>query len=313
MSLEHWESYYREGAAVSCPLGIEPGYTLEVRDSWLQLFAALPGQARILDIGTGNGPVPVIAREAATALGRDFEIHGLDLARIDPHRFLKEAARLLAGVQFHAEVAAESLPFESGSFDAVTGQFALEHMDVERVLAEVARVLKPGGRAQFILQHRDSIIAETAEESLRHASIVLDETKVFRKLARYLEAERTAPRSAPEAWQEIVAAGQRLQQEAATARNSMLLMSNLEFLRLLFDRRKTASLPELQRIVERMEADLRASVRRLQDMVAVAQSAEDIARLVAIAEGLGFGDVHFEAQLFDARHLVGWRLEMTRV
>ena len=312
MSLEHWESYYREGAAVSCPLSIEPGYTLEVRDAWVEFFSALPEGARIVDIGTGNAPVPVIAREVSEALGLGLEIHGLDLARIDPPRYLKGPAERLEGIRFHPEVAAESLPFEDATVDAVTGQFALEHTDLPRTLGEAARVLRPGGRAQFVLQHRDSIIVQNAEEGLRQASLVLDETKVFRKLMRYVEAERTAPRSAIPTWQEVVAAGQRLQAEAQQAKSSLLIAGTLDFLSQLFDRRRTLDLSALERRVATMETDLRTSVRRLQDIASAALSAEDVAALVRTAEASGFSDIRYQAQLFDREHLVGWRLAMRR-
>jgi SAM-dependent methyltransferase len=41
---------------------------------------------------------------------------------------------------------AESLPFPDASFDAVTSQFGLMFMDRPRALAEMRRVLRPGGR-----------------------------------------------------------------------------------------------------------------------------------------------------------------------
>jgi SAM-dependent methyltransferase len=312
MSLEHWESYYREGAAVSCPLGLEPGYTKEVRDSWVEFFSALAAGSRVVDIGTGNAPVAVIAADVSRELGLALEIHAVDLAQVDPARYLKGGAERLAGVHVHAGVAAESLPFEPATVDAVSGQFALEHMDRAKVLAEVARVLRPGGRAQFILQHRDSIIVQNAEESLRLAAVVLDETKVFRKLMRYLEAERNAPRAAIAAWQDIVADGQRLQQEAERARSSMLLTGTLDFLRQLFDRRHRLDLAELERQVGGMESDMRASVRRLHDIAGAALSADDVGELVRTAEAAGFTDIHYQAQLFDLEHLVGWRLRMSR-
>ncbi len=214
MNLEHWESYYRGGALVSCPMGLEPGYTGEVRDAWVTFFATLPDGARVLDIGTGNGAVALIAKETAATLGRSFEIHGVDLAQVDPVRHVPNGATLLAGIEFHPGVPAEQLPFEANGFDAVSGQYALEYTQRDRALAEIFRVLKPGGRGQFLLHHRDSVIVRNADESLHHAALVLDDTKVFRLLRRYLEAERDTPKTAVGPWQELVAAGNRLQAEA---------------------------------------------------------------------------------------------------
>jgi ubiquinone/menaquinone biosynthesis C-methylase UbiE len=312
MSQEHWESYYRGGALASCPLGLEPNYTREVRDLWVAFFSSLPDGARILDIGTGNGAIALIAVETAAALGRSYAVDGVDVAQIDPARYVKDGARLFKDVRFHAGVSAEALPFEPGSFDAVSGQYALEWTDCSRSLAETFRVLKSGGRAQFILHHRDSIIVENAAESLRHAAVVLDETKVFRLFRRYVEAERASPRSATKQWQEIVAAGEFLQRKARESRSSMLLAMTLDSLRHLFEQRGNASPAALERAVEGMEAELRASVRRLQDVVAAAKSQEDIAELVRVAEATGFGAIGFGPQLHSGDKLVGWRLNLDK-
>ena len=50
-----------------------------------------------------------------------------------------------------ADASAESLPFDDASFDTVTGGFIMCSIpDPERALAEIARVLKPGGRYIFL-------------------------------------------------------------------------------------------------------------------------------------------------------------------
>ena len=51
---------------------------------WLAFFSQLPDGARVLDVGTGNGIVAFLARDAAKARGRNFHIEGIDAAIIDP-------------------------------------------------------------------------------------------------------------------------------------------------------------------------------------------------------------------------------------
>jgi SAM-dependent methyltransferase len=49
---------------------------------------------------------------------------------------------------------AEALPFKAASFDAVSSIAVLEHVvEHERAMAEIARVLKPGGRAYVAVPH----------------------------------------------------------------------------------------------------------------------------------------------------------------
>lgn len=98
---------------------------------------------RVLDLGCAGG----FMAEALAA-------RGAHVTGIDP------AADAIAGARAHArgqglEIAydvgaGESLPYADGAFDAVVCVDVLEHVaDLERVLAEVARVLRPGGSFLF--------------------------------------------------------------------------------------------------------------------------------------------------------------------
>jgi SAM-dependent methyltransferase len=53
-----------------------------------------------------------------------------------------------------ARAAAHALPARTGSIDAVVACLVFEHIDaVDEAIAEVARVLRPGGRFAFLLNH----------------------------------------------------------------------------------------------------------------------------------------------------------------
>lgn len=98
-----------------------------------------PGE-RVLDIGTGTGRA---AREVA--------LLGPTVTGLDPAKALLDAARALsshlpAPPKFLVGTA-EALPFEDASFDAVISTYGIIFAaDPDRALAEVARVLRPGGR-----------------------------------------------------------------------------------------------------------------------------------------------------------------------
>ena len=102
-----------------------------------------PGAARVLDVGCGAGSVAkAVKRERP-----DLQVYGCDLSR----SALDAAAADPSGVEFKLGTA-EGLPCGDGEMDFVWIFDVLEHVDSPaRVLAEVARVLRPGGRFHIVL------------------------------------------------------------------------------------------------------------------------------------------------------------------
>jgi demethylmenaquinone methyltransferase/2-methoxy-6-polyprenyl-1,4-benzoquinol methylase len=102
-----------------------------------------PGDSA-LDVCCGTGDLAIeLARRVGpngAVVGCDFSEPMLELAR------RKASQRRLSQVRFEWADALE-LPYDDGSFDAVTVGFGLRNLAVlKRGLAELARVLKPGGR-----------------------------------------------------------------------------------------------------------------------------------------------------------------------
>jgi ubiquinone/menaquinone biosynthesis C-methylase UbiE len=113
-------------------------------------FGELAG-TDVLEIGCGSGVHARLLAEAGARLTavdltptavemtrRRLELHGLDAEVI--------------------EADAEKLPFDNASFDFVWSWGVIHHSaNTDRVIAEIARVLRPGGRLGVMVYHRSSV------------------------------------------------------------------------------------------------------------------------------------------------------------
>jgi ubiquinone/menaquinone biosynthesis C-methylase UbiE len=98
----------------------------------------------ILDVGCGTGEVILLAKTRAKA----GEAYGIDPAPEMIAVARKKAARKKLDIDFRVGVI-EALPFPDSSIDVVTSSLMMHHLPEDlkvRGLAEIYRVLKPGGR-----------------------------------------------------------------------------------------------------------------------------------------------------------------------
>jgi ubiquinone/menaquinone biosynthesis C-methylase UbiE len=132
------------------------------------------GDETVLDVGCGKGLLLAGAARRLTtgkAIGVDIWLpHAL--TGNEPGAVLRNAA--VEGVGDRAEVKegdARELPFPADSFDVVVSNFVVHEMTTQadrgRMLEEMARVLKPGGRLALV----DFIFTKECVEALRQAGL----------------------------------------------------------------------------------------------------------------------------------------------
>ncbi|TDU02432.1 methyltransferase family protein [Streptomyces sp. 846.5] len=98
--------------------------------------AGVQPDVRVLDVGTGTGT-------AAAAAG----VRGAKVTAVDAEPGMVELAARAAPAAGVQVAVLPVLPFADGEFDAVVGNFVLNHVGRPRdALAELRRVLRPGGR-----------------------------------------------------------------------------------------------------------------------------------------------------------------------
>ena len=144
--LKRMKRLYSSYAAVR-DMSRTPGFLRTFLPGWDKHTAALvrPGlvhklvapavRGRVLEVGIGGGPLTEKLKKA-----RNVEIYGVDISTL-----LLEKARKRGAVPIAA--AGEFLPLKRNSFDSAVSLDMLGHVEEpERVLREMRRALKPGGR-----------------------------------------------------------------------------------------------------------------------------------------------------------------------
>jgi ubiquinone/menaquinone biosynthesis C-methylase UbiE len=129
-----------------------------------------PGNS-VLDVGCGTGEVALLAKTRTKA----GKVYGIDPAPEMIAVARGKAARRKLEIDFRVGVI-EALPFPDASIDVVTSSLMMHHLPEDlkvRGLAEVYRVLKPGGRlliADF-MQPSHSILNHLMMVFTRHQGV----------------------------------------------------------------------------------------------------------------------------------------------
>ena len=161
---EWWQSGFTAGA--------DPEYEEQIIPLAMEHLA---DARRVLDVGCGEGQ---IARLLPAAL----------VVGVDPTWAQLLVARERGGGVAYARSDAAALPFGDGAFDAVLACLVFEHIRaVDAAIAEVARVLEPGGRFVFFLNHP---LLQTPNSGWIDDH-VLDPPEQYWRIGRYLVEDET--------------------------------------------------------------------------------------------------------------------------
>jgi SAM-dependent methyltransferase len=116
-------------------------------DTRARFVSQTPQAGTLLDLGSSDGQT---LRHMAE-LRPDLRLFAVDISGAP--------GAYPAGCQFHrANLETDRLPWADGSMDAITCMHLVEHLhDLDLLLNETARLLKPGGRAYFETPHPKSL------------------------------------------------------------------------------------------------------------------------------------------------------------
>jgi SAM-dependent methyltransferase len=131
----------------------------------LELLALRPGE-HLLDVGVGPG---LLALEAARAVGPTGRVCGIDVSPSMLAIARRRAGE--AGVEL-AQGGATAIPYSDASFDVAVSTQVLEYVaDVPAALAELQRVVRPGGRVLLLDTDWDSVVWRS-DDDVRTARVL---------------------------------------------------------------------------------------------------------------------------------------------
>lgn len=174
-----WTLYWTEDRLQSCVAA--DGDQQALNSIWHEFAKKLDDGAKVLDLATGNGTVPV----ALLSTQDKLQIDAVDQAAIDPSQFVKGHAEL-DSVSFHSDTDINALPFAGDSFDALTSQFGIECAGLFGATKTALGVLKPNGRMSFLIYHADSAIINSSREKLREMEQLLKDGGLVETLLQVL-------------------------------------------------------------------------------------------------------------------------------
>lgn len=283
---EAWTAYWRSGRLHSCAGSYPGNYGGAIGAFWQAVFAALPSPARVLDLATGNGALPLMLWEQRGA-GPGLEVDAVDLAEVSP-RWHDPATH--TALRFHCGVAMEALPFEPAAFDLVASQFGFEYASRDAALHELLRVLRPGGQVALVMHHAGSVIADVARSEQAHVARLLAADGLLARAAAVLPwfAQARAgrpPRGEPAAERDRAAYNEAMRSLARAAEASGapdLLLETRDRVQRLLAGVGTSPDPALAELAG-LAAELRTSALRGAELL---QDALDRPAIDALAEAL---------------------------
>jgi len=156
--LREQQSFYDVGWRGELDRGKEQRGNLRTNLDFLAQTNLLQPEDKILEIGCGIGTI------VAELAGQGRDIRGTDISQVA----IEYGRRKYPGIRLEVQPA-EELAFEDGAFDAVLSFDLFEHIArIDRHVAEVRRLLKPGGYYLFQTPNKWS---NAVFETLNHKTL----------------------------------------------------------------------------------------------------------------------------------------------
>ncbi|HEY3643739.1 MAG TPA: methyltransferase domain-containing protein [Gammaproteobacteria bacterium] len=296
------------------PAAPDLGHSQGVHDSWREYFRALPVGARLLDVAAGIGAVALIAQEVSRSRSRGFEVHSLDQAST-----FNAGPLVLDGIRLYSRRYDQSTPFEDGYFDAVSAQWAPpDDGTTSSGIAELRRILKPGGRARFMFHALGGAAHAQCRGRIEAIRKLLDEFQLLNHAREMFEVAFTqetalkrdvvhAAMLAMDSQQRYAETVERIAGWNLGTPNPKAVDQILQLIAACWEQRRRMSYADIIAHLDQVEGEMRAAETRMRGACALAVDETRAHRIGRLFRSCGFDSV--KVRPFKTEDvLVGWDL-----
>jgi SAM-dependent methyltransferase len=289
-----WSQYWEHDTITTLGDMFPDNYDESFAEFWQQQLENGPRQ--IIDLACGNGALVWLVHELFAKEWAEFDITGVDYANINPFAILGRKAEDYPGVRFIGNTSIEQLPFADVSVDHVISQYGVEYANLEKVAAELNRVLKPSGKMSFILHDENSDLLKSSTKDLDTYKWILNDIRVhenFSDLERLCKkhTDFSVVKQKP-AVQKKMAEIKLLNQSIKLKAQALQTVSVLDhYLRPMFSAFSTQGFADgvdRKKAIKTALRSLQTYVARIDDLKSAALSEEELEQFIVAIEGYGF-------------------------
>ncbi len=305
-----WTEYWQSGALHSCVGSLDEGYGGVIGDYWRSVAAAFAGDAQVLDIATGNGPLPKLLG----ALRSDLYITGIDAASIAPAWW---SANDYARIEMLGNTPLAALASQGRTFEVVVSQFGWEYIPRPESVEQALALSEPSAHWHLVCHHTKGRLVEVAQAEVDGASRLIAPQGLLQAALKLLPYVRLARSDAARLNADAAAVAARTAYNAAisdvghaiesSAAPDLMVQARQGVHQLL---QRAAQDPSFaaESTLAQWRMALERSVLRSGELVSHALGAEEVGELrTALPAGTGVE----VKELRQAEGLLAWAIEVT--
>jgi ubiquinone/menaquinone biosynthesis C-methylase UbiE len=306
--MEQWNNYWLEGHITSFSDRVNGNYNDKYNDFWKE---NLPSQNfNLLDIGSGNGAIPLLISQNLSNTEVKGMIIGCDRANVTLAGVLKNEE---VDIRLDSGVNCENLPYESNYFTDVVSQYGIEYSNIEKSIKEVSRVLVVGGITKFLLHHENSLICNNARKTLNFVEYVFN-IDYFDTLRSFINEMGEIKNKSDLNNLKYNSACENLRNDLNRKLNKLIKYDKIEFIEFEMDKIVKVmmseylyiSLGEKLKLIHEFERKINQHKLRLKDLLSATIDTEKLSSLILNANSVNLYLQKVECLYNNNHDIIGW-------